>query len=575
MPRAARRALAWAAVVGLTAAFVTDAGPRFGARPRPARAIHGIGGITLAVESEDSIIVIPVDARPEETEETSAITVLPPEPPEDFDGRVVQPGAAAAAADPLLDAAGFWGMLEPHTDHLSDEDRANLRAVIDVLVAKADVAARAFPAESGLALLELDRTEVVLAVLEGLNSAKSLLELRCDAATAAAAMLSQAALTAASPTWPASVPGYFCAVVDGLLCESRRLSEVPDALLAARELDESSAEAVRYAMLSGTSDPRALLVLLAATTQLLRRSASLPRGEQRSIALAAVQLYAPLAHSVGVARTFPDLEVLAYTALFPDSFARLRSWYAMVWADAPALQQRLQRQLLEALQAAPSLEGLLEWVEVSGRVKRVESTFRKLLRDRSRRAEGVQDIIALRAILTPVGDAPLQLGALMARPSDAADDDAIIVVNDDDDDDAEAAEAVGSPLGALTVRSGAQLSEAGAEALLCYIAYKHVRRLSFWREVPGRFKDFVRSPKPNGYQSIHTNLRLQDGSGRIVEVQLRTAAMHERAERGSAAHHLYKGGLGASSAAQRELGHMATAAVAALLPAANEVGDGG
>ena len=44
---------------------------------------------------------------------------------------------------------------------------------------------------------------------------------------------------------------------------------------------------------------------------------------------------------------------------------------------------------------------------------------------------------------------------------------------------------------------------------------------------------------------IHTNVRLQDG--RLVEIQVRTAAMHERAERGSAAHHLYKGGLGASS----------------------------
>ena len=66
---------------------------------------------------------------------------------------------------------------------------------------------------------------------------------------------------------------------------------------------------------------------------------------------------------------------------------------------------------------------------------------------------------------------------------------------------------------------------------------------------------------------IHTNVRLQDG--RLVEIQVRTAAMHERAERGSAAHHLYKGGLGASSAAQRELGHSATRAVSALLPAAN------
>ena len=63
---------------------------------------------------------------------------------------------------------------------------------------------------------------------------------------------------------------------------------------------------------------------------------------------------------------------------------------------------------------------------------------------------------------------------------------------------------------------------------------------------------------------IHTNVRLQDG--RLVEIQVRTAAMHERAERGSAAHHLYKGG--ATEAGNRELGTAATRAVAALLPAA-------
>ena len=96
------------------------------------------------------------------------------------------------------------------------------------------------------------------------------------------------------------------------------------------------------------------------------------------------------------------------------------------------------------------------------------------------------------------------------------------------------------------------------------MALKSVRRLPIWQEVPGRVKDFVRNPKPNGYQSIHTTLRLPDG--RLVEVQLRTRPMHERAERGSAAHHLYKGG--ATEAGNRELGTAATRAVAALLPAA-------
>ena len=148
------------------------------------------------------------------------------------------------------------------------------------------------------------------------------------------------------------------------------------------------------------------------------------------------------------------------------------------------------------------------------------------VRDILQDVDRVQDIIALRVVLTPAADAVALLGAQMGRPD---------------------------------------LSEAEAEALLCHIALKNVRRLPIWQEVPGRVKDFVRHPKPNGYQSIHTNLRLPDG--RLVEVQLRTRQMHERAERGSAAHHLYKGGAD-NEAGKRELGTAATRAVAALLPAA-------
>ena len=92
----------------------------------------------------------------------------------------------------------------------------------------------------------------------------------------------------------------------------------------------------------------------------------------------------------------------------------------------------------------------------------------------------------------------------------------------------------------ITGDEGAEvMSEAEAESLLCYGVHGEVRRL--WNEVPGRLKDFVSSPKPNGYQSIHTNVRLPDG--RVAEVQVRSAAMHARAEHGMAAHGLYKGGL--------------------------------
>ena len=81
-------------------------------------------------------------------------------------------------------------------------------------------------------------------------------------------------------------------------------------------------------------------------------------------------------------------------------------------------------------------------------------------------------------------------------------------------------------------------------------------------------------PKPNGYQSIHTNARLADG--RVVEIQLRTAAMHERATSGSAAHQEYRasqlsGGLAAMEGVARRTSHTLRAVQQpVLLPAAHD-----
>jgi GTP diphosphokinase / guanosine-3',5'-bis(diphosphate) 3'-diphosphatase len=70
----------------------------------------------------------------------------------------------------------------------------------------------------------------------------------------------------------------------------------------------------------------------------------------------------------------------------------------------------------------------------------------------------------------------------------------------------------------------------------CYsvlgIIHKH------FNPVPGRVKDFIASPKPNGYQSIHTTVF--DKSGEVFEIQVRTDLMHETAERGIAAHWFYE-----------------------------------
>jgi len=240
----------------------------------------------------------------------------------------------------------------------------------------------------------------------------------------------------------------------------------------------AQAENVRRMLLASIADVRVILVKLADRLHNMRTLGYLHDEARRRIAAETMEIYAPIAHRLGMGRMKAELEDLALSYQHPEEYHRLIEQLRQREAMAAALIAEIRSMITKVLE-----ENSIS-AEVRGRIMHLHSIWTKLRRQ-GIGLERVYDFLAFRLIVDTVPH--------------------------------------------------------------CYAALGLIHQL--WRPVPGRIKDYIAMPKPNAYQSLHTSVIGPEGQP--FEVQIRTQDMEEIAERGIAAHWLYKEGKEPSQDAER------------------------
>ncbi|HZJ09918.1 MAG TPA: bifunctional (p)ppGpp synthetase/guanosine-3',5'-bis(diphosphate) 3'-pyrophosphohydrolase [Trueperaceae bacterium] len=265
--------------------------------------------------------------------------------------------------------------------------------------------------------------------------------------------------------------------------------------LAVRVYHDEQSENLRQMLLAMVGDVRIILVKLADRLHNMRTLASMPEAKQQRISEETLEIFAPLAHRLGINHIKNELEDLAFYYVDRPRYQQLERQVRLHHVERESYVQQSIELLADRLES----EGLK--FELSGRSKHLHSIHRKMVRD-NRLLDQIFDLMAIRVILDPDPD-----------PSSNG------------------------------------MAKEDAEKAACYRALGIVH--SLWTPIPGRFKDYVAVPKPNGYQSLHTTVI--GLLGQPIEVQIRTRAMHEVAEFGVAAHWAYKDGIEDQDEIQKRL----------------------
>ena len=235
--------------------------------------------------------------------------------------------------------------------------------------------------------------------------------------------------------------------------------------------EQAQMENLRKMFMAMSKDIRVVLIKIADRLHNMRTMQYQTPAKQILKCRETMDIYAPLAHRLGMQKIKWELEDTSLRYLYPEDYNSIMSYLNAHKEQDEAFMCTIQDKITTRL-AAVGIHNT-----TYGRIKHVYSIYRKM-KSQSKTLDELYDLYAFRVIVDTIPD--------------------------------------------------------------CYNVLGHVHDL--FNLVPGRFKDYISTPKPNMYQSLHTTVI--GSQGIPFEVQIRTWEMHETAEYGIAAHWKYKQGTG-------------------------------
>ena len=234
--------------------------------------------------------------------------------------------------------------------------------------------------------------------------------------------------------------------------------------------EEQQMENLRKMFMAMSKDIRVILIKIADRLHNTRTLQYQTPAKQISKSMETMEIYAPLAHRLGMQKIKWELEDVSLQYLDPEGYQQIIDYLQENEASAQNFMNAIQSKITDRL-ASVGIHG-----SIYGRVKHTYSIYRKM-RAQNKTIDELYDLYAFRVIVDNIAD--------------------------------------------------------------CYNVLGHIHDL--FNPIPGRFKDYISTPKPNGYQSLHTTVIGREAIP--FEVQIRTWDMDRMAEYGIAAHWKYKAGI--------------------------------